>query len=536
MFDIIKLFMAPALTFIVLGCSESSTEQSESPAYTETVQIVDGYILEATVTDGTLGTAVEIGDGLYAFSAPIEGNVTAANGYFKENNVSNKMLLMVDSNVSHELNTSIVVSPITTMLTLHPETKAIFLNALATTEIDLYSDFIQGNNMQLAQVAQLIYVMDASGYTTLFIDRLLNGYPPFLITVDTFDKIFQAARYAYIDADKTERMRLDYIVNSIENYAGTVAEMEASFTNIKLAAQQVPVLSTLALKSFAEDGTEVTDGSIKDDGYYRIGAGHLYTSDPANTYVMDQMTGLIWYDGNSVTLNDYNYSEAVAFCATESAGALSWRIPTNKELNTIVLYGQEGNNLHPATFVYSDFQSYFSRGVNPYTENVNLVNFWQGTNSVAAQDFKARVRCVSGSMKEHSFERNDTLEIVMDQSSNLMWQDNNNLTDNNKSWIEAIDYCETLELGGYTDWRLPNLNELFSTLDQNETTTYGDFDPAFLNTTWQLYWTSTTVLNNGTTYARLLRTGDGLYQPYVASALKSSHSLSNYVRCVRGNN
>ena len=27
-------------------------------------------------------------------------------------------------------------------------------------------------------------------------------------------------------------------------------------------------------------------------------------------------------------------------------------------------------------------------------------------------------------------------------------------------WIGAIDYCESLDLGGKNDWRMPNINEL----------------------------------------------------------------------------
>lgn len=33
------------------------------------------------------------------------------------------------------------------------------------------------------------------------------------------------------------------------------------------------------------------------------------------------------------------------------------------------------------------------------------------------------------------------------------------------SWEEAIDYCNELELGGYSDWRIPTVEELFSISD-----------------------------------------------------------------------
>lgn len=65
------------------------------------------------------------------------------------------------------------------------------------------------------------------------------------------------------------------------------------------------------------------------------------------------------------------------------------------------------------------------------------------------------------------------LNVVIDDKSHLMWQDN--YEDSNvivaegevapikySPWNEAIAYCSNLELDGYSDWRLPNLKELRS--------------------------------------------------------------------------
>ena len=46
-----------------------------------------------------------------------------------------------------------------------------------------------------------------------------------------------------------------------------------------------------------------------------------------------------------------------------------------------------------------------------------------------------------------------------DSSSGLMWQKDN---EDMLTWNDAITYCNELNSGGYTDWRLPSISELRS--------------------------------------------------------------------------
>lgn len=80
-----------------------------------------------------------------------------------------------------------------------------------------------------------------------------------------------------------------------------------------------------------------------------------------------------------------------------------------------------------------------------------------------------------------------TGNIVTDTTTGLQWQDNETV---NKKWDEAIDYCEALNLDGYDDWRLPNIKELTSLVDDNNVNP--SISSVFEHTISGYYWSSTT--------------------------------------------
>ncbi len=120
--------------------------------------------------------------------------------------------------------------------------------------------------------------------------------------------------------------------------------------------------------------------------------------------------------------------------------------------------------------------------------------------------------------------------IVTDNKTGLQWQDDYSDNGGNikqATWRDAIDYCENLSLGGYTDWRLPNINELRSIVDRS----YNEpaISPAFQYTTSLASfacWSSTTS-QHYTNYAWLVSflTGGSDYH---------GKSTVEYARCVRG--
>jgi len=116
--------------------------------------------------------------------------------------------------------------------------------------------------------------------------------------------------------------------------------------------------------------------------------------------------------------------------------------------------------------------------------------------------------------------------VVTDSATSLQWQDDysdNGGSIKTTSWTTAIDYCEALSLGGHTDWRLPNKNELLSIVD------YGTYNPAispiFQNTSSNFYWSSTTNANYASDAWVVF-----FYTGYTGDSAKAD---TLYVRCVR---
>ena len=115
-------------------------------------------------------------------------------------------------------------------------------------------------------------------------------------------------------------------------------------------------------------------------------------------------------------------------------------------------------------------------------------------------------------------------EIFQDNQTGLTWQDNSDVKIVQKDWSEANEYCANLTTGEYSDWRLPNYNELLSIID------YEKYNPAikkgFKNVASDYYWSSSPNVSNSSE-----AWGVNFEVGYAYYGYKSD---SYHVRCVRG--
>ncbi len=218
--------------------------------------------------------------------------------------------------------------------------------------------------------------------------------------------------------------------------------------------------------SYDENGTVISDSSLKDDAFYQKGIESNYHRDNDIKIVIDNITGLIWQDNESLSKDWNNANE---YCNNLTLGDYNdWRLPSRVELNSIVNYGRD------AIAIDSKFQNisasnYWSRTTlasdSDYLWNINFQDGYQYFNT---KGYSLMVRCVRGVSNIKDSILNSNNGVVSDTITKLDWQDK--YSDNiikTTSWQEAISYCEDLTLNNSSDWRLPNINELTSIIDEN---------------------------------------------------------------------
>ena len=187
---------------------------------------------------------------------------------------------------------------------------------------------------------------------------------------------------------------------------------------------------------------------------------NIVLDDAVYEQVSDEATGLRWLipQGGGGT-----WQNAKDFCENpEGYGGYQWRLPTVKELMTILHSDTEYPSVREAFFSLTDSSNMYWSGTSTGS-SAWLLDF--GYGEMLTYDYTSHFACVSGDEYGEINPENYTDNgdgTVFDSGTNLVWY---KTTVSGKTWAEALKYCENLEFAGHSDWRLPNRNELVSIVD-----------------------------------------------------------------------
>ncbi|SLM31434.1 exported hypothetical protein [Desulfamplus magnetovallimortis] len=246
--------------------------------------------------------------------------------------------------------------------------------------------------------------------------------------------------------------------------------------------------------------------------------------------VTDQDTGLMWQQADDgVERNWYIACEACE--ELELAGYDDWRLPRVDELRTLVDYSLYEPSMNPVFDVIS--RAYWSGTTHAGSSLLAwYVSFYGGKVEQSAKGNDFYLRCVR-SGPYWSLDTNDSLiiineDVVEDIRTGLQWQRQDDSVE--RTWSDACKYCEELVLGGYYDWRIPEIEELVSIID------YTEYSPSInedvlesAESYWEVssfwYWSNTKVASD---IYNLWGVGFGRGDVDV-----DYHTSTNPVRCVR---
>ncbi len=294
--------------------------------------------------------------------------------------------------------------------------------------------------------------------------------------------------------------------------------------------------------------SKTCDGS-GEDGDYISSIQPSFTNN-LNGTITDNVTGLIWQrcpygtsdDNCSTGLGSYpNWTNAISYCnSSTTAGITNWRLPSTKELISIMNYQY---SLPAQDITYFPYVANYLWTSDEYSSTSAIIvstNTGDATWGLKSREFPYyTVRCVSGTEKSSSFTDNSNGTIT-DNSTGLMWQKcpRYQNTDSNCSgtaietkWSSDMQYCENLTLLNQSDWRLPNIKELVSLIDYTKSPTR--IDETYFPNTGSFDFTSSTT-NAGYTESALSVTFNNGFVWDNGQLSFRKIEKETHVRCVRG--
>ena len=223
-----------------------------------------------------------------------------------------------------------------------------------------------------------------------------------------------------------------------------------------------------------------------------------------NGIVVDSVTTLMWQQADGGEMLSDN---AKNYCDTFTLGAYTdWRLPHPDEAFTILNLQTPNPALDSKYFTKTGAEYWWTSAVQVNdAKKVWVTNAGGGignhlkTETISAGGTKKiHARCVRENQNNITITArflDNGDGTVLDQLTDLTWEKSINATA--VTWEDAILYCEGLNLGGNSDWRLPNIKEIRSLSDENKVQPSVN-NTSFTGVTITKYWSSTSLPNQTT--------------------------------------
>lgn len=310
---------------------------------------------------------------------------------------------------------------------------------------------------------------------------------------------------------------------------------------VSVAPVNYKVVDTGQETCYSSYGQQVNCSGTGQDGDYE-GYRPKYVDNGDGT-VTDLVTGLMWQQDPDEKMT---YADAVAGASTFNlAGYDDWRLPTIKELYSLIQFSGEDPSIEVSSdtsgltpFIDTD---YFVFKYGDPADGDRIIDSQYATDSryvsttMDGSPTMFGVNFADGRIKGYGYSNfgggktfyvmyvrgNTDYEInnyvdngdgtISDLSTGFMWMQDDSgafgagsYGDGTLNWQQALDWSESLNYAGYSDWRLPDAKELQSIVDYTRspaTTGTAAIDPLFNatqivdeggNTNYPFYWSSTT--------------------------------------------
>ena len=220
----------------------------------------------------------------------------------------------------------------------------------------------------------------------------------------------------------------------------------------------------------------------------------LETPVAGQNVVFDHNTGLMWQQATPDST--YNWEDAVNYCdGLEYAGYSDWRLPDSKELLSILDNGKSNPAVDTTKFPNmptGESNLWTSREYAEDSTKARALFPNYGWIRNRAKTESSNIMCVRGNgfpVSSFTIRTIAGQDVVTDSTTGLMWR-YSYWSDVN--WTAALESCETTNYAGYSDWRLPNKNELASLLNFDKSgKPYSDFP----DMPSSRFWASTSVFD-----------------------------------------